>query len=149
MKVGTPGFVGSRLAEARQARGLNGTGLAELIGVTPQSVSQYEHGRQSPSPEMLGLIAEKLNMPLSYFMLKQRTDEVNPIFWRGRSTATQAARSRAEIRLIWMREIIDYLTGFSNFRSLICRRSMCHRISVRSIRNFSTMLRRRFASIGG
>lgn len=112
MKVGTPGFVGSRLTEARQARGLNGTSLAELIGVTPQSVSQYEHGRQSPSPEMLGLIADKLNMPLSYFMLKQRADEVHPIFWRGRSTATQAARSRAEIRLIWMREIIDYLAGY-------------------------------------
>ena len=54
MRVGTPGFVGARLAEARQARGLNGTELADLIGVSPQSVSQYEHEKQRPSPDMLG-----------------------------------------------------------------------------------------------
>ncbi len=112
MKVGTPGFIGSRLTEARKARGLNGTGLAEIVGVTPQSISQYEHDKQNPSPEMLSVIAAKLNMPLSYFTLKQRADDTNPIFWRGRSTATQAARSRAEIRLIWIRQILDYLAGF-------------------------------------
>ncbi len=118
MKVGTPGFNGSRLTEARQARGLNGANLAELIGVTPQSVSQYEHGRQSPSPEMLSLIGGKLNMPLSYFTLESKAAEIRPIFWRGRSTATQAARARAEIRLVWMREIVDYLDGFFDFPSL-------------------------------
>lgn len=112
MKVGTPGFIGSRLTEARQARGLNGTGLAEIVGVSPQSISQYEHDKQNPSPEMLSVIASKLNMPLSYFTLKERANETSPIFWRGRSTATQAARTRAEIRLIWMRQILDYLAGF-------------------------------------
>lgn len=108
-----------RLAEARQARGLNGTQLADLIGVTPQSISQYEHGRQSPSPEMLGAISDKLNMPMAYLMRPVEPNiEINPIFWRGQSTATRAARERAEIRLIWIRMIIDYLAGFFDFPPL-------------------------------
>jgi Zn-dependent peptidase ImmA (M78 family)/DNA-binding XRE family transcriptional regulator len=115
MKVGTPGFVSARLIEARQARGLNGTALADLIGVSPQSVSQYEHSKQTPSPEMLGMISDKLNLPVSYFLRDIKTPETSPIFWRGRSTATQAARDRAEIRLIWLREVVDYLMEFFDF----------------------------------
>src|SRR5260370_33749175 len=105
MRVGTSGFVCTRLTEARQARRLNGTELAELIGVTPQSVSQYERNKQTPSPEMLALISDKLNMPVSYFMREIKHVEPNPIFWRGRTTATRAARDLPEIRLILLREI--------------------------------------------
>ncbi|PZR82288.1 MAG: hypothetical protein DLM68_16235 [Hyphomicrobiales bacterium] len=118
MRVGTHGFIGARLTEARQARGMNGTELADLIGVSPQSVSQYEHGKQSPSPEMLELIADKLNMPLSRFTREVSHSESNPIFWRGKTTATRAARDRAEVRLIWIREIIDYFASFFHFPSL-------------------------------
>ena len=118
MKVGTPGFVSARLTEARQARGLNGTALADLIGVSPQSVSQYERNKQTPSAEMLGVISDKLNLPISYFVREIKSTETNPIFWRGRTTATRAARDRAEIRLIWLREIIDYLTEFFDFPAL-------------------------------
>jgi Zn-dependent peptidase ImmA (M78 family)/transcriptional regulator with XRE-family HTH domain len=118
MKVGTPGFVSTRLTEARQARGLNGTELAELIGVTPQSVSQYERGKQTPSPEMLALISDKLRIPVSYFMREPKPVDTNAIFWRGKTTATRAARDRAEIRLIWLREIIDYFTEFFDYPAL-------------------------------
>jgi Zn-dependent peptidase ImmA (M78 family)/DNA-binding XRE family transcriptional regulator len=118
MKVGTLGFVGTRLTEGRQARGFSGTTLAELIDVTPQSVSQYEHGRQSPSPEMLSRIADKLNLPVSYFLRPGQPIEPNPIFWRGKTTATRAARDRAEIRLVWMHRLIDYLTDFFDMPAL-------------------------------
>jgi Zn-dependent peptidase ImmA (M78 family)/transcriptional regulator with XRE-family HTH domain len=118
MRVGTAGFVGWRLTEARQARGLNGTELADLIGVSPQSVSQYEHGKQSPSAEMLGLISDKLNIPLAYFIREVRQGEEKPIYWRGQTTANRAARDRAEIRLIWINEILNYLFGFFDFPPL-------------------------------
>ena len=97
---------------------MNGTELADLIGVSPQSVSQYEHGKQSPSPEMLELISDKLNMPLSHFMREVSHLESNPIFWRGRTTATRAARDRAEVRLIWLRDIIEYFVSFFDFPKL-------------------------------
>src|SRR5690606_26920564 len=81
-------------------------------------VSQYEHGRQNPSPEMLEVISDKLNMPLFYFTRPVVDAENNPVFWRGRTTATNAARDRAEIRLVWIREIIDYLAEYFDFPSL-------------------------------
>ena len=118
MRVGTQGFIGARLTEARQARGLNGTELADLLGVSPQSVSQYERSKQSPSPDMLSLMSDKLNFPLSYFTREIKSVETNAIFWRGKTTATQAARDRAEIRLVWVREIIDYLTEYFDFPAL-------------------------------
>jgi Zn-dependent peptidase ImmA (M78 family) len=67
---------------------------------------------------MLSLLSDKLNLPLSYFTREIRHTETNPIFWRGRTTATRAARDRAEVRLVWIREIIDYLAGFFDFPSL-------------------------------
>ena len=41
---GTLGFVGKRLTEARQSRGLNKTTLAKLIGVVDSQVTKYESG---------------------------------------------------------------------------------------------------------
>src|SRR5437879_1030581 len=63
MNVGTPGFNGERLIEARMARGLTAVALSEMVGVSSQSISQYEKGKQSPRPEVLGIIASRLNMP--------------------------------------------------------------------------------------
>jgi transcriptional regulator with XRE-family HTH domain len=48
---GTPGFVGDRLREAREARGLSAVSLADLLGITRQAISLYEsghHGTNSP-----------------------------------------------------------------------------------------------------
>src|SRR5258706_14797231 len=67
---------------------------------------------------MLALISDKLNMPVSYFMREVKYIEPNPIFWRGKSTATREARDRAEIRLVWLREIIDYLAEYFDYPSL-------------------------------
>jgi Zn-dependent peptidase ImmA (M78 family)/transcriptional regulator with XRE-family HTH domain len=115
MNVGTPGFNGDRLAEARQARGMTGVSLAEVIGVTPQSVSQYEKGRQTPRSEVLESIATHLNVPVSYFMRPSANLDDAPIFWRCRATASSVARQRAEIRLVWVKDILAYLAEFLDF----------------------------------
>ncbi len=115
MNVGTPGFNGDRLAEARQARGMTGVALAEVIGVTPQSVSQYEKGKQTPRADVLEAISAHLNVPLSYFMRPSAALDDAPIFWRCRSTASSIARQRAEIRLRWVKDILAYLAGFLDF----------------------------------
>lgn len=38
MRLGTPGFLGARLKEAREARSMTGSSLAEVLGVTRQAV---------------------------------------------------------------------------------------------------------------
>jgi len=63
MPSSTPGFVGARLREARQVRGLRAVELAEMLDISPQAVSSYETGGKTPSPAVADAIAAKLNLP--------------------------------------------------------------------------------------
>lgn len=115
MRLGTPGFVGGRLREAREVRGLTAIALAEMTGVTRQAISQYETGRSSPSPDVLGSLARVLNMPEPFFTKPERQLDRGTVFYRSMSSATKAARARAEGRFSWLRDIVDYLSEFVAF----------------------------------
>lgn len=112
MRVGTPGFCGARLIEAREARGLSQASLADITQIKAQSISQYELGKQSPSPEALSVICEKLNLPERYFLRSAVTHSTERITYRSLTSATKAARVRAERRLGWLKEIIAYLRSY-------------------------------------
>lgn len=112
MRRGTPGFVGDRLREAREVRGLTAVALAEIAEVSPQAVSQYEMGRSSPSPEMLRTLAGAVNMPVHFFTKPMRDYERGTVFYRSMSSATKSARTRAERRFAWLRDIVRYLAEF-------------------------------------
>lgn len=112
MRAGTPGFEGSRLREARESRGLTAVSLAEVVGVTPQSISLYEHGRSSPSPEVMEKLAATLNMPAHFFTLPPRETESNAIFYRSMSSATKGARRRAERRFSWLQDLTRLVSEY-------------------------------------
>lgn len=112
MAVGTLGFVAERLVEAREARGLSITELADLTGIAKQLISDYEKGKKTPSPESFSRLAEKLNLPQRFFFRKPLQINQGQIFFRSLSAATKKARLRAERRLNWFEEIIEYLTNF-------------------------------------
>ncbi len=112
MKPGTPGFVGVRLREAREARQLAGSALAELIGVSRQAVSQYENDRLSPSPEVMQHIVRVLRIPAGYFFRPTAVRKNTTVFYRSMSRATKAARKRAERRYEWLRTVVDFIEGF-------------------------------------
>jgi Zn-dependent peptidase ImmA (M78 family)/transcriptional regulator with XRE-family HTH domain len=114
--IGTPGFVGERLVQARQARDLSATSLAEMIGVKSTNISNYEHGKQSPSPEVMDRIAQVLNQPLPFFLRQVPQLHLGEDFWwRAMSAATKSARSRAYARHSWLREIVSYLREYVDF----------------------------------
>jgi Zn-dependent peptidase ImmA (M78 family)/transcriptional regulator with XRE-family HTH domain len=113
--TGTPGFVGARLVQARSARGVTAIALAEMIGVKSSTISQYEHGRHSPPPEVLDAIAQKLNRPRSYFLTPLKKRDLNGFRFRSLSSATKAARERAIARFDWLRDLADYLRGYLDF----------------------------------
>lgn len=115
MNSGTPGFNGERLTEARLARGMTAVDLAQFVGVTPQSISQYEKNKQTPRSDVLEALAFRLNMPRSYFLQPQEQPDNAPIFWRCRETSSNIARARAEIRLRWVKRILGHLAGFLDF----------------------------------
>lgn len=116
MNLGTPGFVGERIRQAREARGLTAISLAELLGITRSSVSLYECGKSSPQPEMLAKIADKLNLPMTYFTLPISRTKTRPVFFRSMIAATKTDRNRGDSRVEWFGEIIyPYLTQFLSF----------------------------------
>ena len=54
-------YIGKRIAEIRQAKGLSIRQLAELCGVSAQNITKIEHGRYNVSVDILGKICEALN----------------------------------------------------------------------------------------
>lgn len=118
MKPNTPGFLGKRLKEAREARELSMQGLADLLGVTRQSISKYESGDQSPRPIVLDEISKVLRLPVDFFVNERPHDYLDsesPIFYRKLTSATKAVRARAERRYEWLQDISDYLGRFVEF----------------------------------
>lgn len=49
--------VGARIKAMREAKGLSQAALGDAVGVSYQSINQYEKGRSSVVPEMLGKLA--------------------------------------------------------------------------------------------
>jgi Zn-dependent peptidase ImmA (M78 family)/DNA-binding XRE family transcriptional regulator len=115
MSVGVEGFIPQRLTEAREANGINIIVLAEMLESSRQSVSAYEKGTQSPSREILDLLSKKLGMPKQYFLKpKSRQDKLRIIF-RSFASSTKKERIRAERKLDWLLEIIEYLGLYVDF----------------------------------
>ena len=53
-------YIGKRVAEIRQAKGLSIRQLADLCGVSAQNITKIEHGRYNVSIDILGKICEAL-----------------------------------------------------------------------------------------
>lgn len=112
--TGTPGFIGERLMQAREARGLTAVSLAEMIGVRSANISNYERKKQTPSAEVMERIAGVLNQPQAFF-LRPIAVASEGVWWRSMSAAAKGARVRALARHSWLREIIAYLSEFVEF----------------------------------
>ncbi len=116
MRPGTPSFVGVRLREVREARGLTQGALGEMLGVSNRAVSQYEGGKVSPHPDVAVKLPGVLNVPMAFFLDPVRASEPEgTVFWRSMSAATGAARARAERRFDWFKRLVDFLGGYVRF----------------------------------
>jgi len=115
MRIGTQGFNGARLRQARQARGLFGTDLARMVGVKSQTISAYEKEKGTPSPQIMQDLADRLGFPMTFFTREPRPEEATPVFWRASNTSTRMAQGRAESRLDWLKDVVHYLNQFFDF----------------------------------
>jgi len=118
MRQGTPGFVGDRLKQAREARDLSAAALADLLGVTRASIYQYEGGLQSPSPEAMRRLSEVLNVPIQRFLMPMLDRPAGVRFYRCMAAATKRARVRAERKYEWVRDICDYISRYIKLRAV-------------------------------
>lgn len=60
-------LIPERLLEARLAKRLNQTELANLVGVKRQSISAYEKGIKKPEPDTMANLAKQLEQPIGFF----------------------------------------------------------------------------------
>lgn len=67
--------LGTRISEIRKRRGISQKELAQMIGVTPSTISQLESNRIYPSIPALIKIAEILGVNVGYFFGKALADQ--------------------------------------------------------------------------
>ena len=72
--------VGLRIKSAREAASLSQEALGVLVGIeeatTKVRIHQYEHSKHSPPFSMLARIATALNLPLTWFVCEEGTQEM-------------------------------------------------------------------------
>lgn len=106
MKLGVPGFIPGRLAEALDARDLSQVSLAQLMGKSSSaSISRWLRGEQAPEPAALTELSRALNLPTAFFLAPQAQHGDFPFFYRSMAAATKAARRKAKARLRWGQDI--------------------------------------------
>ncbi len=113
--VGVKNFVGDRLSQAKKARGLSSVNLADLIGVSPTSISLYEKGTQNPKQEIVEHLSKVLNVPVGYFFKEISIRKPANLFYRSMSSATKLSRTISEAKYEWTLEIIDYALNYFIF----------------------------------
>jgi len=109
------GFSGERLVEAREARGISRTELAQCLGVSKQAISQYEKNQRSPSGEVMFGMARNLGVPLHFFMARESARVTGTVFFRSMAAATKRARESAKRKYVWAKELVRYLREFVEF----------------------------------
>jgi Zn-dependent peptidase ImmA (M78 family)/DNA-binding XRE family transcriptional regulator len=87
------GFEPQRMTLARELQGWNQSQLAVELDLTAAAVSQFESGVTSPSPETQMRLAEKLNVPVTFFALPMV--ETHEGFFRSLRRTSVADRRKA------------------------------------------------------
>lgn len=113
-------IVPSRMTEAREARAMSMEDLADDIGVTRQSISKYEKGIVSPSPEMLQAISFTLDFPAEFFYKPEESTNADssPLFFRSSSNISKKVKTACRYQIKWTDEIKKLLEKYVEFIKL-------------------------------
>lgn len=116
-KIERKKIVPLRLKQARVSRSMSMNDLAEMVGVTRQTISQYEMGKIEPSDKVLNDMSLYLKYPVQFFYKEILQSQVNNslIFFRSKKTTKVKDKNAAEIKINLFKEINDYLEKFVDF----------------------------------
>lgn len=98
-------FDPARLTQARFAAGLSKAKLADLVGVTPAAIGQYESRVATPRKSLLPILAQELRVPVDYFATGRPIGRVDGSQAHFRSLRSTSARDRSKaiafIEQVW------------------------------------------------
>lgn len=99
-----------RITEAREARKLNITQLADLVQVTRQAISRYENGLAQPSESVVSRLSGALDFPLGFFYKPAEMATADGVvFFRTFKSSEATERRMLEVKLKWVREACAFL----------------------------------------
>ncbi|KNY21634.1 ImmA/IrrE family metallo-endopeptidase [Methylobacterium sp. ARG-1] len=119
-KPNVRGLVPSRLRDARIARGLNQTELADAVSVSRQAISAYEAGDKTPEPETMARIADAVMQPLAYFTAEDPASfgDYSTRFFRSFGADTKRRNLMSEVLGKWFVQTACYLYNFVGFPAI-------------------------------
>lgn len=114
MSRGISTFAPERLIQVLAARRLSQVQLANMVGVSPPTVSKWRAGQQAPTNEVLDRLANVVNIEAEWFTRPLSQSCTKPLF-RSNASAHVAARSMLEARLAWAIEITEKLEEYVDY----------------------------------
>ena len=119
-------FVGDRLREARDVRGMTASALSTATSIPKSIISNYERGHHYPPPDRLDALAQALGLKTEFFLrpFEPSMRESQVVFERSRTSTTKAVRRSAEYRREWLREIVRLSGAIPKYA---CSRLACVR----------------------
>lgn len=120
MPAGVDGFVPGRLTMAREARGLRQAELAELIDMSPATVSKYESfsNPQRPAPLIIPRLASVLQVDAGWFFKPLPESADAAVFYRSLVSELELMRIKARARLGFVEAIEETLSQYVDFPEL-------------------------------
>jgi len=98
---------GKSIKLARESRGLSQCRLSELLGVTQATLSRFEKGVLTVTPEFVSKIAQALNYPASFFEKDIHIAGETSLFYRKRASMTVKDLSILESKISILSKSID------------------------------------------
>lgn len=95
---------GTRLADARQARGLSQSELAKLAGLQPAAIGHFERDRRKPSFANVRALAKALNISSDYLLGRSSSMEGTTTAFRGEENLTHNDREHIQMMINLMNE---------------------------------------------
>lgn len=81
--------IGEKISIFRKRKGISRKQLAEILGVSPQTISNYENGVTSPETPMLSTIATVLDIKLDNILFEPDAEKKGSHVHKPRLTQTQ------------------------------------------------------------
>lgn len=135
-----------RIRNARMARGLSITDLADQIDVTKQALSQYELGHSTPSGEVFMKIVNRLRFPTSYFYKPlPTTTPKGTVFYRSLMSTGQKSRDIQASRLDMLEDVFNLVQEYLDFPEVNLPKiddSILDNLDGESIEEIAQLLRR-------
>ena len=113
---GIRSFQTGRLTQALAARQLSQAQLADMVGVSPATITKWKKGIQAPESETLDRLASVLNVTADWFT-RNPVETSSPLF-RSNASAHVVAREKLGARMAWGEEIVRHLEQFVDLPKL-------------------------------